>query len=97
MQYAGQDDYDMQVRWLELEAVTEFGEDLARVVGVESSEGEGVVEQHVAVGDVGRSDGRGDVFAEAFADGEVERGVRGQVGIWVWRWRVLRWSWSTGE
>ena len=38
---------------LEVEAVAEFGVDLAGIVVVEAAEGEAVVEQDAAVGDVG--------------------------------------------
>ena len=36
---------------------------------MESAEGEGVVEQDAAVGDVGCGDRGGDVFGEGFAEG----------------------------
>ena len=70
-------------RQLELEAVAEFGVDLAGVVVVEAAEGEAVVEQDAVVGDVDCGDGGGEVFAEGFAEGEVEGGVAGQVGVGV--------------
>ena len=73
--------------FLELEAVAEFGVDLAGVVVVEAAEGEAVVEQDAVVGYVDCGDGGGEVFAEGLADGEVEGGVLGQVGVGVGRWR----------
>ena len=65
----------------EAEAVAEFGVELARVVEVEAAEGEGVVEQDAAIGDVGGGDGGGEAFGDGFAEGEVEGGVLGQIGI----------------
>ena len=62
-------------RYLEFEAVAEFGVDLAGVVVVEAAEGEAVVEQDAAVGDVGGGDGSGEVFGEGLAEGEIEGGV----------------------
>lgn len=60
-----------------MEAVTEFSVDLAWVVVVESTEGEGVVEQGAGVGGVDGGDGDGVVFAEVAAEGEVSSGVGG--------------------
>src|ERR1035441_3209369 len=77
--------YRCQGSGLELEPVAEFGVDLAGVVDVEAAEGEGVVQQDAAVGDVGGGDGGGDVFAEGLAEGEVEGGVLREVGIGVAR------------
>ena len=65
------------------EAVAEFAVDLAGVVVVEAAEGEAVVEQDAAVGDVGGGDGGGEFFAEALAEGEIEGGVLGKVGVGV--------------
>jgi hypothetical protein len=68
----------MRIRWcLKFEAIAEFGEDLAGIVVVEAAEGDAVVEQHAMVGYVGCCDGRGDVFAEGFSEGEVEGCVCG--------------------
>ncbi len=50
---------------------------------MEAAEGEAVVQQDAAVGDVGGGDGGGEVFGEALADGEVEGGVLWQVGVGV--------------
>ena len=69
----------------EFEAVAEFGVDLAGVVVVEAAEGEAVVEQDAVVGYVGCGDGGGEVVAEGFADGEIEGGVLGQVGVGIAR------------
>ena len=68
---------------LELESEAEFGVELAGVVVVEAAEGEGVVEQGAAIGDVGCGDGGGDVFGDGFAEGEIEGGVVGQVLVWI--------------
>ena len=67
----------------ELEAVAEFGIELARVVEVESAKGEGVVEQDATIGDVGCGDRGGDVFGDGLADGEIEGGVEGEVLVWI--------------
>src|SRR5260370_564320 len=70
---------------LELEAVVEFGVDLAGVVVVEAAEGDAVVEQDAVVAYVDRSDGGGEFFGEGFADGEIDGGVLRQVGVGVAR------------
>jgi len=67
----------------ELEAVAEFAGDLAGIVEVEAAEGEAVVEQDAAIAYVGCGDGGGEFFGEGFADGEIEGGVLGQVGVGV--------------
>ena len=68
-----------------MEAKAEFGVELAGIVVVEASEGERVVEQGAAVGDVGGSDGGGDAFGDGFAEGEVEGGVVWQILVGVGR------------
>jgi len=50
---------------------------------VEAAEGERVVEQDAAVGDVGCGNGCGEIFAETLAQGEVEGGVLGKVGVGI--------------
>ena len=62
---------------LVLEAVAEFCVNFARVVVVEAAEGEAVVEQDSAVGDVGCGDGCGEFLAEGFAYREIEGCVLG--------------------
>ena len=52
---------------LELEAVAEFGVELAGVVVVEAAEGEGVVEQHAGVAYIECVEGYGVAAAEVFA------------------------------
>ncbi len=52
---------------------------------MEAAEGEAVVEKDAVVGDVGCGDGGCEFFAEALADGEIDAGVRGQVGVGVGR------------
>jgi hypothetical protein len=63
--------------WLVFEAVAEFGVDFAWVVIVEAAEGEAVVEQDSAIGDVGCGDGCGEFVGEGLSDGEIEGGVLG--------------------
>src|ERR1700733_11609692 len=88
--------YELRVASLELETVAEFGEDFAGVVVVEAAEGEAVVKQHAAVGGVGCGDRGGEVFAEAFADGNVEGSVLGQVGVGKWGGGVGRAVYEAG-
>jgi hypothetical protein len=77
---------------LELEAVVEFGVDLAGVVVVEASEGDAVVEQDAIVAYVDRGDGGGEFVVEGFADGEIDGGVLREVGVGVTR---IGW-WAVG-
>jgi hypothetical protein len=70
---------------LELEAVVEFGVDLAGVVVVEAAEGDAVVEKDAVVAYVDRGDGGREVFGEGFADGEIDGGVGWQVGVGIAR------------
>ena len=66
-----------------MEAVAEFGVELAGIVVVEAAKGKGVVEQDAMVGDVGCGYGGGDVFGDGLADGEIEDGVVGEVLVWI--------------
>src|SRR5579863_6335056 len=58
-----------------VEAVAEFNINFARVVPVESTEGDAVIEFDAAVGDVDGVERGGDALAEIFAEGKIERGV----------------------
>ena len=69
--------------WLVFETIADLAVDLAGVVVVEAAEGEAVVEQDAIVGNVGGGDGGREFFAEAFADGEIDAGVLGQVCVGV--------------
>ncbi len=51
-----------------MKSPAQFNEYFARVVVVESAEGQAVVNQQVAIGDVERGDGGGEPFAEGFAE-----------------------------
>ncbi len=77
--------YGCQANGLEVEAVAEFGVELAGVVEVEAAEGEGVVEQDAAIGEVGCGDGGGNFFGDGLAEGEVEGGVVWQILVGVGR------------
>ena len=72
-----------------MEAVTKLSVDLPRIVVVEASEGEAVVEQHACVGDVERVDGEREVFSEVLAEAQVRSCVRGQIVARVRRRRIL--------
>ena len=72
---------------LVVEAVAEFGGELAGVVEVEAAEGEAVVEQDAAVGEVGGGDGGGEVFAEGLAEERSKRGVLRAGRRWGRGWR----------
>ncbi len=63
----------------------DFAVDLAGVVVVEAAEGDAVVEQDAVVAYVDCGDGGGEFLAEGFADGEIDGGVLGQVGVGVTR------------
>ena len=78
-----------QMNCLELEAVADFGVELAGVVVVEAAEGQGIVEQHTGIADVQGVDGEGVVLAEVAAKGEIGGGMGRQVGARVGRRRVL--------
>ena len=58
-----------------VKAVAQFDEDLARIVPVEATEGDAVVEFDAAVGDVHSVDGGGEAFAKIFAKRQIECGV----------------------
>jgi len=62
----GQDD-NSKNKCLELEAVAEFGVELAGIVVVEAAEGEAVVEEDSGVAYVQGVEGDGEVFAEVLA------------------------------
>ena len=60
---------------------------------MEAAEGEGVVEQDAAIGDVDCGDRGGDVFSDGLAEGEIEGGVVRQIligigsgGVWSRHW-----------
>src|SRR5690348_10259677 len=63
----------------EVEAIAHLGGDHARVVEVEAADGNGVVEQDSVVGDVEDVGREGQLFSEAAARGEIERGVHGKI------------------
>ena len=50
---------------------------------MEAAEGEAVVEQDAVVGYVGGGDRGREAFAESLAQGEIDGGVLGQVGVGV--------------
>ena len=59
-----------------MEAVAELEEDLARVEIVGAAEGEAVVEEHAAVGDVDGLEIDGEALTEVFSEREIKRGMR---------------------
>jgi len=62
-----------------MEAVAELEKDLPRVEEVGAPEGEAVVEQHAAVGNVDGLQVGGESFAETFAERKIEGSVRLQM------------------
>ncbi len=66
-----------------MEAIAEFDVDFARVVPVESSEGNAVIEFDTAVGYVHGVQRSGKALAEIFADGKIEGGVLRQIGAGI--------------
>ena len=64
-----------------VKAVANLGVDFAGIEEVGSAEGETVVEEDAAVGDVDGVDVDGEAFAKTFAEGQVEGGVTGQSAL----------------
>src|SRR5579883_344006 len=63
-----------------VKTIAQLRVNFARVVPVRAAEGEAIVEQHAAVGDVEPGDGEREAFTEVLAEREVERGMGLQVG-----------------
>ena len=66
-----------------MEAEADLAVELSRIVEMESAEGERIVEQDAAVGDIGCSNGGGNVLAEALSEGEVKGRVLGKVSVGI--------------
>ena len=62
-----------------VEAIANLHVEFARQVPVKSAEGEAVVVEDVLVGNVESSDRGSEAFPEILAEGEIERGVAGEV------------------
>ena len=58
--------------------------DFARVVPVKAAEGQAVIEDHAAIGDVKDSHRRGKSLAPIFPQRHIEGRVRRQIGIGIW-------------
>ena len=69
-----------------VEAVAHLDEDFPRIQIVRSTEGEAVVQQHAAIGDVDALYVHREPFAKTLAERKIERGVRLQMIAGVgWR------------
>src|ERR1700687_3699556 len=64
---------------LVVEAVAHLAVYLEGIVEVHAAKGEAVVDQQVAVGDVQRTQRRGESFSKRLAHGKIERSVRRQI------------------
>ena len=67
------------MRWHPVKMVAQLHENFARVQVMGAPEGEAIVEEQAAIGDVEPGNRKGEVLAKVFAECQVKGSVAGQV------------------